>query len=89
MELGPHGITVNAVCPGNTLTAMVRRVADEVGATVDMTGAEWLEMRADDTALKRLAHPDEIAAVIAFLASADASYITGQSIEVDGGLVLS
>jgi NAD(P)-dependent dehydrogenase (short-subunit alcohol dehydrogenase family) len=89
MELGPHGITVNAVCPGNTLTDMVRRVADEVGATVAMTGEEWLAMRADDTALKRLADPSEIAGVITFLASADASYITGQAIEVDGGLVLS
>ena len=89
MELGPHGITVNAVCPGNTLTTMVRRVAGEIGATLDMTGDQWLAMRADDTALKRLAEPEEIAGVIAFLASDDARYITGQSIEVDGGLILS
>ena len=89
MELGPHGITVNAVCPGNTLTAMVRRVAAEIGATLDMTGDRWLAMRAEDTALKRLAEPEEIAGVIAFLASDDARYITGQSIGVDGGLILS
>jgi len=89
MELGPSGITVNAVCPGNTLTAMVRKVAVDVGATVGMTGEEWLAMRADDTALKRLAHPDEIAGVIAFLASDDARYLTGQAIEVDGGLILT
>ena len=54
-----------------------------------MTGEQWLEMRADDTALKRLGDPAEIAGVVAFLASADAAYITGQAIEVDGGLVLS
>ncbi len=89
MELGPHGITVNAVCPGNTLTAMVQRVAAEIGATLDITGDQWLAMRAEDTALKRLAEPEEIAGVIAFLASDDARYITGQSIEVDGGLILS
>ena len=89
MELGPHGITANAVCPGNTLTAMVRKVAGEVGATLDMTADEWLAMRANDTALKRLAKPWEVAGLIAFLASADARYITGQSIEVDGGLILS
>ena len=89
MELGPHGITVNAVCAGNTLTDMVRKVAGEVGATLDMTADEWLDMRANDTALKRLARPEEIAGVVAFLASDDARYLTGQAIEVDGGLVLS
>lgn len=89
MELGPHGITVNAVCAGNTLTDMVRKVAAEIGPTVGMTGDEWLEMRAGDTALKRLARPEEIAGVAAFLASGDARYLTGQAIEVDGGLILS
>ena len=89
MELGPSGITVNAVCPGNTVTAMVERVAVEVGATLGMTGEEWLAMRAEDTALKRLAQPEEIAGVVAFLASDDARYLTGQALEVDGGLVLS
>jgi len=89
MELGPHGVTVNAVCAGNTLTDMVRKVAGEIGPTVGMTAEEWLGMRADDTALKRLARPEEIAGVVAFLASDDARYLTGQAIEVDGGLVLS
>jgi len=89
MELGPDGITANAVCPGNTVTAMVRSVASEIGAELDMTGEEWLAMRANDTALKRLAEPWEVAGLIAFLASEDARYITGQSIEVDGGLILS
>ncbi len=89
MELGPHGITANAVCPGNTLTEMVAEVSDQVGARLGMTGSEWLEMRANDTALKRLADPSEIAGVIAFLASDDARYLTGQSIEVDGGIILS
>lgn len=89
MELGPDGVTVNAVCPGNTVTAMVRTVAAEIGAALGMTGEEWLDMRANDTALKRLAEPWEVAGLIAFLASEDARYITGQSIEIDGGLILS
>jgi NAD(P)-dependent dehydrogenase (short-subunit alcohol dehydrogenase family) len=89
MELGPFGVTVNAVCPGNTLTEMVRSVAGEIGATLGMSGTQWLEMRAQDTALKRLAQPEELAGVIAFLASQDARYLTGQALEVDGGLVLS
>jgi NAD(P)-dependent dehydrogenase (short-subunit alcohol dehydrogenase family) len=89
MELGPYGVTANAICPGNTLTDMVRSVAATVGGGMGMTGEAWLEMRANDTALKRLAEPWEMAGVIAFLASEDARYITGQSIEVDGGIILS
>ncbi len=89
MELGSHGITANAVCPGNTLTDMVQDVSCQVGARLGMTGDEWLEMRANDTALKRLADPSEIAGVIAFLASEDARFLTGQSLEVDGGIILS
>ena len=89
MELAPYGATANAVCPGNTLTDMVRGVADKIGALNEMTGQEWLQMRADDCPMKRLAEPWEIAGVIAFLASADSRYLTGQAIEVDGGMIMS
>lgn len=89
MELAPYGVTVNAICPGNTLTEMVRNVAEQVGARDGMTGEEWLKMRANDCPMKRIAEPWEIAGVIAFLASDDSRYLTGQAIEVDGGLVLS
>lgn len=89
MELGPYGVTVNALCPGNTVTAMVKRVATEIGGLGGMSADEWLAMRANDTALKRLAEPWEIAGVCAFFASDDSRYITGQSISVDGGIVLS
>jgi NAD(P)-dependent dehydrogenase (short-subunit alcohol dehydrogenase family) len=89
MELAPSGVTVNAVCPGNTLTEMVRNVAAKQGELLGMTGKEWLQMRADDCPMNRLAKPWEIAGVCAFLASQDARYITGQAIEVDGGLVMS
>jgi len=89
MELAPAGVTVNAVCPGNTLTDMVKNVAGRVGAMDGMTGEAWLQMRADDCPMKRLAEPWEIAGVIAFLASDDSRYLTGQAIEVDGGMVMS
>ena len=89
MELAPYGATANAVCPGNTLTDMVRNVAGKVGAADGMTGEEWLNMRANDCPMKRLAEPWEIAGVIAFLASQDSRYLTGQAIEVDGGMVMS
>ena len=89
MELAPFGVTVNAVCPGNTLTEMVKNVAQEVGDRDGLTAEEWLQQRAKDCPMQRLAQPWEIAGVIAFLASEDARYITGQAIEVDGGMVMS
>jgi NAD(P)-dependent dehydrogenase (short-subunit alcohol dehydrogenase family) len=89
MEMAPFGPTANAVCPGNTLTDMVRSVAKKVGKLDGMTGDQWLEMRAQDCPMNRLAEPWEIAGVVAYLASEDSRYITGQAIEVDGGLIMS
>lgn len=89
MEMAPAGPTANAVCPGNTLTDMVRGVAQKVGKLDGLSGEEWLEMRAQDCPMNRLAEPWEIAGVIAFLASEDSRYITGQALEVDGGLIMS
>lgn len=89
MELAPYGATVNAVCPGNTLTDMVQNVAKKVGAMDGLSGEDWLKQRAMDCPMKRLAEPWEIAGVIAFLASKDSRYLTGQAIEVDGGMILS
>ncbi len=89
MELAPYGITVNALCPGNTLTNMVRSVAAEVGGRDGQTAEEWLAMRANDCPMKRLAEPWEMAGITAFLASEDSRYITGQSLSADGGMVLS
>jgi NAD(P)-dependent dehydrogenase (short-subunit alcohol dehydrogenase family) len=89
MELAPYGATANAVCPGNTLTDMVHNVAGMVGGRDGLNAEEWLKMRANDCPMKRLAEPWEIAGVVAFLASQDSRYLTGQAIEVDGGLVMS
>jgi NAD(P)-dependent dehydrogenase (short-subunit alcohol dehydrogenase family) len=89
MELAPYGVTANAVCPGNTLTDMVRHVATMIGGRQGTEPNDWLNMRANDCPMKRLADPCEIAGVAAFLASQDSRYITGQAIEVDGGMVMS
>lgn len=76
-ELGPSGITVNLVAPGRVKTDLLMgRLADRE--------EEWLRQ----TPLRRLGEPDEVAAPIAFLASDAASYITGATLHVNGGLVM-
>ena len=74
LELAPYGIRVNAIGPGSVKTSMLEGVA---GDALDKIHAR--------TPLGRVALPDEVASVAAFLASEDASYITGQCIYVDGG----
>jgi NAD(P)-dependent dehydrogenase (short-subunit alcohol dehydrogenase family) len=76
IELAPHGIRVNCVCPGFTDTRLVRDGV-AISGEAAMTAA---------VALGRIAAPAEIAATIAFLASPDASYVTGATLLVDGGL---
>ena len=79
MELAPHNITVNAVAPGPT---MVERVAKKW----ELRGAEEREKILRNIPLGRPAQPEEIAGPILFLASDDASYMTGSFMVVDGGL---
>ena len=84
VDLGPDGITVNAICPGHmktgrNLNGMVRRVGED--------GVEAERERvAARIPLRRMSEPSEVAAVVAFLCSDAASYVTGQAISVDGGL---
>jgi NAD(P)-dependent dehydrogenase (short-subunit alcohol dehydrogenase family) len=78
LELAEHGIRVNAVAPGEISTPMTGQ-HDEDPAEQD---------RAGDIPLKRPGHADEIGRVVAFLASTDASYATGASFVIDGGLML-
>jgi 3-oxoacyl-[acyl-carrier protein] reductase len=86
-EVGQYGITVNTLGPGgfrtDRYTSYMRKQAEDRGESYD----ELTAMQRDDVPVGRMGYPEEIAAAAVFLCSARASYITGQFIVVDGGLV--
>jgi 2-hydroxycyclohexanecarboxyl-CoA dehydrogenase len=81
-ELARHGVRVNCVCPGPTDTPFLDVFQSEGGQKV-------VEAMTRAVPMRRLAQPDEIAAAVAFLASDDARFITGQALSVSGGLTMS
>jgi 3-oxoacyl-[acyl-carrier protein] reductase len=81
IELGPFNINVNAVAPGYIATAMTAATAERVGSTPE----EHQKFVASNTPLRRVGQPEEVASVIAFLASDEASYVSGQTLYVNGG----
>ncbi|AUS77241.1 3-oxoacyl-ACP reductase FabG [Actinoalloteichus sp. AHMU CJ021] len=81
LELGPFGIRVNAVAPGYVATDMTAATARRVGFEPE----KHQERAAEQIPLRRVATPEEIASTITFLASDDASYVTGQTLYVNGG----
>ena len=81
IELGPFGINVNAVAPGFVASAMTDATAHRLGMSPD----DLRKASAEATPLRRVGQPEEIAAVVAFLASDDASYVSGQTLYVNGG----
>lgn len=86
-EYGPYNVLVNNVCPGFTATA---RLIDLAGTLARREGIEMQEIESRWTSqipLRRLGQPEELANLVVFLASQQASYITGVSIAVDGGIV--
>lgn len=80
IELGPKGITVNAVAPGHIETAMTHAIAERTGTTYDEVKAQAIALNA----IKRVGQPDDIAAAVAFFASEEAGYVTGQVIYCAG-----
>jgi 3-oxoacyl-[acyl-carrier protein] reductase len=86
-EVAADGVTVNNVAPGWTLTARQEEHALTRGARLGKTKEEMVEGWASEVPMRRMARPDEIASAVAFLASERASYITGQTLVVDGGWV--
>ena len=77
-ELGPHGITVNAVAPANVNSP--RGLANRT--------PERIQHIEKTTPLRRLSEPDEIAEAVVFLCSPEASYITGVTLDVNGGATM-
>ena len=76
-ELGPHGVNVNCIAPGYVETHMTNKLTDEVKSSLN-----------EQIPLGRIGNVKDIAYAVAFLASDEASYITGQTLSVDGGMVM-
>jgi 3-oxoacyl-[acyl-carrier protein] reductase len=84
-EVAADGVTINNVAPGYTLTERQDELAIARGKALGKSKEEMIEMWAAQTPIRRIAAPEEVAAAIAFLASDRASYITGVTLQVDGG----
>ena len=91
LDLAPYGITVNAICPGPINTDRMnyweRAKAEEQGITLEEFRATIVQATGRATPLGRIAEPEDVAHMVAFLASDEASFITGQAYNVNGGLL--
>jgi NAD(P)-dependent dehydrogenase (short-subunit alcohol dehydrogenase family) len=85
MELAAAGVNVNAVCPGTIFETGMRDIADKLSAEKNLSTAKE---RAKAIPMGRVGKPEDISRVVAFLASDEADYMTGQSINVTGGLLM-
>jgi 3-oxoacyl-[acyl-carrier protein] reductase len=81
-ELGRYNINVNAVAPGYIATAMTDATAERVGFRPE----EYQKLASENTPLGRVGKPEDVANVIAFLASDEASYVSGQTLYINGGV---
>jgi 3-oxoacyl-[acyl-carrier protein] reductase len=84
IELGPFGINVNAIAPGFIATEMT----DATAARLKMDVEEFRRLNAEANPVRRVGHPEDIAAAATFLCADESSYITGQTLYVDGGISL-
>lgn len=86
-QFGPHNITVNAILTGHIMTDRQRALADVRVKERGITYEEYFAEQAAEIPLRRIGEPRELGEVVAFLASERASYVTGVSLQVDGGLI--
>ena len=83
-EAARYGVTSNAVAPGPIETPLLMAAPEALGEI----GQKLVDVMVGSTVLRRLSQPDEVAAAITFLASDDASFVTGQALGVSGGLAM-
>jgi 3-oxoacyl-[acyl-carrier protein] reductase len=88
-DLAPHGITVNLVLPGRIMTDRFREHQTDRATRSGVTLEKQMELSSADIPMGRIGTPKEFAAMVVFLASARASYVTGTAVQVDGGLIRS
>jgi 3-oxoacyl-[acyl-carrier protein] reductase len=86
-QFGPDNITVNAVLMGHIMTARQEHLADVKGPLLGLSRDGYLARVASEIPLRRIGSPAEVGQVVAFLASEMASYVSGVSLPVDGGLI--
>jgi 3-oxoacyl-[acyl-carrier protein] reductase len=84
IELGPYGVNANAIAPGFIASDMTDATAARVGMSVE----DFRQAAADRNPVRRVGFPEDIAAAAAFLCSDESSYVTGQTLYVDGGAKL-
>ena len=87
VAFAPDRIHVNCVCPAPVDTPMWRQIDYEEGPQLGFAPGSFTKMRLASTPLGRLAQPGDVAGVVAFLCSPDAAYMTGQAVNVSGGMV--
>ncbi len=88
-DLAHLDITVNAYCPGIVLTPMMKDLAQQTADEANQT-LEWgYEQFAKNITLKRLSKPEDVSACVAYLASSDSDYMTGQALIIDGGMAFN
>jgi len=87
--LAPYNINVNAVCPGVVPTPMWDDIDRVQAARFGLAQGDWIKRTVENVPLKRAATPGDLAAAVSFLCSGDADYITGQALNVDGGIEMN
>ena len=84
-EVAPHGITVNSVCPGTTKTERIEQILNAQSESSGKDKSEIEEAMANSIPMLRIGEASDLSALITFLASEKASYMTGLAVQVDGG----